>query len=86
MTNNAHEVVLAEETIILPGDKVRVGPDADAPFKRKIDENGVCVDSVNSSKGFPVKIKFDDGVVIEGFRSGLIMTERYGGSAPVPGN
>ena len=82
MTEKNHEIVLTEDTVLSPGDKVRVGPDADAPFKSKIGENGKCVHSVNSSIGLPVKIQFDDGATIEGFRDGLILTEFYTGAAP----
>ncbi|KXV60272.1 hypothetical protein AD948_05870 [Acetobacter senegalensis] len=82
MTKEAHEIALTENTILLPGDKVRVGPNSDAPFKSHIDEEGICVHSVNSSRGLPVAIKFDDGSVIEGFRAGLILTEFHTGATP----
>lgn len=82
MTEKAHEIVLTENTILLPGDKVRVGPNSDTPFKSHIDEEGICVHSVNSSRGLPVAIKFNDGSVIEGFRDGLILTEFHTGATP----
>ncbi|GAA3686951.1 hypothetical protein [Acetobacter lovaniensis] len=82
MTEKNHEIVLTEDTVLSPGDKVRVGPNVDTPFKSKVGENGECVHSVNSSKGLPVEIQFDDGTIIEGFRDGLILTEFHTGAAP----
>ncbi|EFG85354.1 MULTISPECIES: hypothetical protein [Novacetimonas] len=82
MAEEIHEIVLTENTILLPGDKVRVGPDVSSPFKSKINEEGKCVDAVNSSRGLSVQIQFNDGAIIKGSRSGLILTEFYTGAAP----
>ncbi|NSL93901.1 hypothetical protein [Acetobacter syzygii] len=79
MADNAHEIVLTEETKLMRGDKVRVGPDADVKFSSRIGQSAKCV---NGDIGSDIIVQFDDEEIIEGPRAGLILTAYYTGAAP----
>lgn len=79
MTGKAHEIVLTEETKLMRGDKVRVGPDVDDKFSSRIGQSGKCI---NGDIGSDIVVQFDDGEIIEGPRAGLILTAYYTGAAP----